>query len=189
MRLRQLLMCILLVPASILARAQKVNDYLFTTFNTNNGLAGNTVLNVLQDHKGFMWIATTDGLQRYDGKRFLTFKNKPGDPLSLPHDGIENIYEDQKHNLWIQTANNKIGIFNTTRFTWQEIPIQAPDPKDLLNLKDLLEDKAGNLYLLLREKQQPIIASLPKTRHSPTSISLSPIYKPATGKYTSQGIN
>jgi ligand-binding sensor domain-containing protein/signal transduction histidine kinase len=153
-----------------LATAQKVNDYLFTHFNTNNGLAGNTVLNVIQDHKGFMWIATTDGLQRYDGKRFLTFKNKPNDPASLPHDGIEDVYEDKKNNLWIQTANNNIGIFNSTRFTWQEVPVQASDPKDLLYLKDFLEDKAGNLYLLLRERQQPIYLYSAKDKafiHSP----------------------
>lgn len=162
MRLRLLLLCILLVQASTLATAQKVNDYLFTHFNTNNGLAGNIVLKVIQDHKGFMWIATTDGLQRYDGKRFLTFKSKPNDPTSLPHDGIEDIYEDQQHNLWIQTANNKIGIFNTTHFTWHEIPVKAPDPKDLLFLKDFVEDKAGNLYLLLRERQQPIYLYSPK---------------------------
>lgn len=164
MCLQRLLLCLLLVQATLLTRAQKVNDYLFTTFNTNNGLASNTVINVIQDHKGFMWIATTDGLQRYDGKRFLTFKNKPGDPLSLPHDGIEQVYEDKQHTLWVQTANYKIGTFNTTRFTWQEIPIRASNEKTLFSLKDLLEDKAGNLYLVLREQQQSIYLYSAKDR-------------------------
>ncbi|NII26852.1 hypothetical protein HB364_17310 [Pseudoflavitalea sp. X16] len=147
----RLLLCILFSHACLMAGAQKVNEYQFTSFNTNNGLSANAVLNVIQDHKGFMWLATTNGLQRYDGKRFLTFRNKPGDPQTIPHNIVEGVYEDTKHNLWVQTADDKVGIFSTTHFTYREIPIRVRDKKELMSIKYLMEDREGNLYLLLHQ--------------------------------------
>ena len=151
MRQRLLLLCILFSYTCFTAGAQKVSEYIFTSFNTNNGLSSNTVVNVVQDHKGFMWLATTNGLQRYDGKRFLTFRNKPGDPQTIPHNRVEGVYEDTKHNLWVMTADDKVGIFNTTHFTYREVPVRVRDKKELISIKFLTEDKEGNLYLLLHQ--------------------------------------
>lgn len=151
MHLRLLLLSILFSHTCFIAGAQKVSEYIFASFNTNNGLSANTVLNVIQDHKGFMWMATTNGLQRYDGKRFLTFKNKPGDPQTIPHNIVEGVYEDAKHNLWVVTADDKIGIFSTTHFTYRQVPVQVRNKKELASIKYLMEDKEGNLYLLLHQ--------------------------------------
>jgi len=56
--------------------AQQVKQYVFSHFSTEDGLASNIVNNVVQDDKGFTWLAAIDGLQRYDGNKFITFKTK-----------------------------------------------------------------------------------------------------------------
>ncbi|MGZ8538859.1 MAG: ligand-binding sensor domain-containing protein, partial [Flavisolibacter sp.] len=93
--------------------AQESKQYSFKHFSVTNGLASNTVSTVIQDKDGFIWIATVNGLQRYDGSGFITFKSKSSDPRTIPTNHIITIFEDKKKNLWLVGDNNKIGIFDT----------------------------------------------------------------------------
>ena len=60
-----------------------VRDLKFTHLTTNDGLSQGYVIAILQDRRGFMWFATRDGLNRYDGNAFVVYKNNPNDPGSL----------------------------------------------------------------------------------------------------------
>lgn len=53
-------------------------------FATEEGLSSSTIISLLQDHNGFMWIGTAEGLNRYDGSEFKVYKNDRSNPLSLP---------------------------------------------------------------------------------------------------------
>ncbi len=55
----------------------------FVRLNTNNGLSNNTVTDILQDHSGFVWIATTDGLNRYDGRSCEVYRHNPDNFTSI----------------------------------------------------------------------------------------------------------
>jgi signal transduction histidine kinase/ligand-binding sensor domain-containing protein/AraC-like DNA-binding protein len=66
-----------------------------------NGLSNNVVNSIFQDHNGFMWFGTYDGLNRYDGHGFKTYRNIIGDSTSLSSNSINVIEEDAKHRLWI----------------------------------------------------------------------------------------
>ncbi|MET2984126.1 sensor histidine kinase [Aureibaculum conchae] len=80
--------------------AQQIDpDYI----SINDGLAAPNVKDVFQDSFGLIWIATTNGLQKYDGYTFETFKNKPGKPNSLQNNNLWSLAEDDEHNLWIGT--------------------------------------------------------------------------------------
>lgn len=70
-------------------------------YSTENGLSLNSVNDLHFDNQGFLWISTADGLQRFDGYRFLTFKHNATDKKSIPENSISSIYEDQTGNLWI----------------------------------------------------------------------------------------
>jgi signal transduction histidine kinase/streptogramin lyase len=70
-------------------------------YTTDNGLSLNSVIDMHFDKQGFLWVATADGLQRFDGYRFQTFKHDPLDKKSIPENSVANIYEDQSNNLWI----------------------------------------------------------------------------------------
>jgi ligand-binding sensor domain-containing protein len=102
------------------AFAQQPKQYSFTHFSTSSGLVTNTVTYATQDDKGYMWFATIDGLQRYDGNNFVSFRNQSSNPRSLPADYIVQVITDKKENLWVWSGN-KIGIFNTSDFSFAPV--------------------------------------------------------------------
>lgn len=68
------------------------------------GLSNNVVTSIYQDHDGFMWFGTYDGLNRYDGYGFQVFRNIIGDTGSLSDNHIYNIAGDAAHNIWISSS-------------------------------------------------------------------------------------
>ena len=83
-----------------------------THLGIGQGLSNNSVRCIFQDHDGFMWFGTYDGLSRWDGYEFKVFRNKLNDSTSLPHNYIYDINEDDHANLWVGTGQG-IGIYNS----------------------------------------------------------------------------
>jgi signal transduction histidine kinase/ligand-binding sensor domain-containing protein/DNA-binding response OmpR family regulator len=87
------------------------------------GLSNNAVMSICQDHNGFLWIGTYDGLNRYDGYKFRVFHNIIGDTTSLATNTIYSIEEDDKHCLWVggqkglSMYNVLTSKFSTIRFS------------------------------------------------------------------------
>jgi ligand-binding sensor domain-containing protein len=74
---------------------------VFTHLTADNGLLSNTAGAVCQDSRGYIWIGTTDGLQRYDGSRFITYRSDLHKPDALHQPWIHAIFEDSKKRLWV----------------------------------------------------------------------------------------
>ena len=72
--MRIVIFLFLLLGNYVLTFGQKI-DYCFRTIDIRNGLSQNSVNKVFQDHIGFMWIGTKDGLNRYDGYSFRIYNN------------------------------------------------------------------------------------------------------------------
>src|SRR3954465_15160324 len=90
------------------AHAQEGRQYSFKHFSVTNGLASNTVGAVIQDKEGFMWMATDNGLQRYDGSSFITFRHEKDVATSIPSNYIHNMYMDEEKNIWLLCEGNKL---------------------------------------------------------------------------------
>ncbi len=128
---------------------QQAKQYVFSRYNTGNGLASNFVNNLVQDQRGYIWLATINGLQRYDGHKFITYKHQPDNPLTVPSDNISSVYFDKRGNLWVLTSDNKIGTFNTATYTYKEVPVKL-NPTENSNLVGrLIETKIGKLLLFI----------------------------------------
>jgi ligand-binding sensor domain-containing protein len=84
---------------------------------------------VAQDMDGYIWVATTNGLQRYDGNSFITFKAQENNASAIPTNHITGLYKDKKNNLWLIGDNNRIGIFNTRKFVFKEVNVPAGNKK------------------------------------------------------------
>jgi ligand-binding sensor domain-containing protein/anti-sigma regulatory factor (Ser/Thr protein kinase) len=84
----------------------------FDRVTTQNGLSNNQVNCILQDRRGFMWIGTNDGLNRYDGNYFLIFRNVPGDSATISGNMITDLLEDEQGLLWIATADGGLCRYN-----------------------------------------------------------------------------
>jgi ligand-binding sensor domain-containing protein/signal transduction histidine kinase/DNA-binding response OmpR family regulator len=89
------------------------NNLTFRKYQVNNGLSENTVQAILQDRQGFLWFGTKDGLNRFDGNEYRTFRNNYQDKRSIGNNFIRSIFEDTNGKLWIGT-DNKIYIYNPT---------------------------------------------------------------------------
>ena len=125
----------------VLAPAQKaviesVNPWQFAHLTEADGLASKFVTDICQDDAGFWWLATDNGLQRFDGKHFVTFLHDPEDPGSLPADRVNALFFDEKKRLWIATSggmcryNPVSGRFDQTQANGK--PVSAGFPSRFL---------------------------------------------------------
>jgi len=139
-----------LLLLAINAAGQGARQYTFSHFGVSSGLASNEATDGLQDERGFIWVATNNGLQRFDGQRYLSFHHEKGNPSSIPHNFITQLLLDKKKNLWVLTGNGKVGTFDTKRFIFHEVKVKVKDTSVLAPAdKELIEDEQGNLFLIL----------------------------------------
>jgi ligand-binding sensor domain-containing protein len=75
----------------------------FDHFGPEQGLSDGTVEAILEDHRGFLWFGTPDGLNRYDGYDFTVYRHDPTDPRSPSRSYITSLLEDRSGELWIGT--------------------------------------------------------------------------------------
>jgi diguanylate cyclase (GGDEF)-like protein len=87
------------------AGAAPVRPIRFDRLALEQGLSQSSVMDVLQDRRGYIWLATEDGLNRYDGTGFKVYRHDPADPNSLPSSFVWDVEEDARGNLWIATAS------------------------------------------------------------------------------------
>src|SRR5690349_12509678 len=94
---------IILLSAVILftAAAGQQTRFRVTHYDEATGLQSNVISAMLQDKKGYMWFGTADGLCRFDGYTFRTFRRQKGESNSLPGNNILKLAEDSSGKIWI----------------------------------------------------------------------------------------
>ena len=102
--MKRLLLLSLIICFGISQFARASVDIRPTFYTINEGLADNLVRRIFQDSKGFLWISTQNGLNRYDGYSFMTFLPEKGDPVSLADRHVLDITEDKHGFLWAKTS-------------------------------------------------------------------------------------
>jgi ligand-binding sensor domain-containing protein len=84
----------------------------FEKITVENGLSHNKVNCIMQDHRGFIWIGTDDGLNRFDGRSFEIFRHEAGNPQSISGNRISDMLEDENGIIWISTLDGGIASYN-----------------------------------------------------------------------------
>jgi len=102
----------------------------FAHLSVQDGLSQSGVTCVFQDHQGFMWFGTQDGLNRFDGYNITVFKHVPEDTTSLIDNFVIMIGEDENDDLWINTLNAPeiFSVFDRRRESFKQHPRAAIDP-------------------------------------------------------------
>ena len=124
------------------------NRIRFERITTDNGLSSNNTSYIFQDKKGFLWISTQDGINRYDGYTFKYFKHIPGNLNSLSDYAVGHIYEDSKGDFWISTREG-LNVFNPDSETFKHFNPQK-DSTIILGSERIVcttEDKYGNIWI------------------------------------------
>lgn len=124
-----------------------------THYSTKDGLSHNGVICITRDREGFMWFGTFDGLNRFDGHNFITYKSRPGDSSKLRSNKIRDIVEDNSGYLWVLTFDYKVYRFD--KATEQFTPISdAPSQNQFTDktvVKTILPDKVNGVWLLTKD--------------------------------------
>jgi ligand-binding sensor domain-containing protein/anti-sigma regulatory factor (Ser/Thr protein kinase) len=146
---KSLSLIFLLVAASLLSDAQPdrvvPNQLFFKRISTEQGLPQPSVNSILRDSRGFVWMATEDGLSRFDGTAFRTFRHDPADSTSLSHNVVHFIQEDDvTGNLWIGTVS---GINYFDRSLEKFKVFKTGNPPGTVYTNAALDKKRGRLWL------------------------------------------
>lgn len=114
--IRRLSFILFLVLFASILHAERTN-YLYS-FNSdlNEGISQLSVMDIYQDSKGYLWFATKNGLNRFNGKEYVIYRREDGNEHSLSGNSIASVTEDQEGYLWVGTNNglNRIDL-NTDR--------------------------------------------------------------------------
>lgn len=132
MRFAILSMSLWVLALPLLAQANKTESkspfppsFIFERLDIESGNASRDIWRMMKDQQGFMWFATVDGLDRFDGKTIKTFKIDPLDSASLPNNRIWEIYEDVDGKFLIGTGGGGLTVFNPRKeqfspFKWRD---------------------------------------------------------------------
>ena len=119
----KILSAVLLIVASVL-NGQTIKNK-FTHFTEQDGLSSNVVKCIMQDHLGYIWIGTGNGITKYDGYKFENFTVAPKDTNFLQLPLTTSLYEDSKGNIWIGSvggvtkydrSKNSFALFSFSHF-------------------------------------------------------------------------
>ena len=120
----------------------------FDHLSVKQGLSQGNVWNVHQDKLGFIWIATEDGVNVYDGYNFTVYRNNPADSFSISNNNIDLIKEDKDGNLWIATQHG-LNFYNRKLNRFERHMHDPKNPGSLSNddIGEIFIDKKNRLWV------------------------------------------
>ena len=132
------------VPSAVSPRAIR-----FQHLTIKDGLSQNGVRFIFQDSRGFMWLGTWDGLNRFDGYEYTIYRNDPDDPNSLSDNLIGAVYEDTDGIFWIGTGAGGLNRFDLSAGRFTRYPHGKDSPQSLRGnfVLAIEQDSEGFLWI------------------------------------------
>lgn len=125
----------------------QVKNLQFSRLSVEDGLSQSAVMAIFQDSRGYMWLGTQDGLNKYNSVDFITYRHNPSDSLSLPGNAISEIYEDRKGNLWAGTSVG-LALYLPHLNAFKTMPVDvAHNVLTGMEVTSFLHDAEGNFWI------------------------------------------
>lgn len=118
--------------------------YNYKNYTVDNGLPSSEVFHAVQDHKGFIWFATNEGVSRFDGYRFHNYSNMEG----LPENTILEIFEDEMNRLWFMSISGKLSWYqydSIYQYPYNKVITNFKEGKDYPIKKSFYIDSLSNI--------------------------------------------
>lgn len=142
-----LLTLLVTVSMSVCLRTT-AQEFVFNHLTAKDGLASSFVYSLWQDRKGYVWIGTENGLQRYDGYQFFSPYQQSGNDR-LPRRPVNQIMIDTMDRMWLRMGKS-VGIFDYTSFRYKPVPfnkdLNIPQNADVF----IEKDSSGRVFVLIR---------------------------------------
>jgi len=121
----------------------------FEQLTIDDGLSQSIVQCMIQDRQGFMWFGTQDGLNRYDGYKFIVYKKDISVKNTLSNNNINCLYEDSEGDLWIGTAGGGLCRYDRDKDSFENYISAEDDHNSVSNnrIRSVCEDSFGNLWI------------------------------------------
>ncbi|UXI66835.1 two-component regulator propeller domain-containing protein [Tahibacter amnicola] len=144
---RWVLYGLLLLLCAQSARAVDPYSVRFQNYAIEDGLSHNRVRSLAQDRDGYLWVATRDGLNRFDGRDFRVYKHDPSDPHSLPDNVVMVVATSPEGILWLGTASGGLAYYDAEHDRF--IRYRADTTTRLANnyVRSLHFDRQGTLWV------------------------------------------
>lgn len=128
------------------------------------GLSQGMVYDLLQDQQGFIWVATKDGLNRYDGYTFKVFTHDPYDPYSISSNTCTALLYDSQGRLWIGTEKDGLNLYDPVKQRFYRVDIASKKQKGggSLTIVQLEEDHSGAIWMITNQPSVQFKISIPK---------------------------
>lgn len=97
-------------------------EFIFEHYSSDDGLPHNSICDIHQDSRGYLWLCTWYGLSRYDGNGFVNYTMQPGDYSNLSHNRILSVEEDASGYLWVTTYDYRLYRFDVDAEEFLPVP-------------------------------------------------------------------
>ncbi|MDF2157048.1 sensor histidine kinase [Algoriphagus sp. CAU 1675] len=141
--IKKLLLSVLLF-LSVLTLLAERRKYFVTHFGTEQGMASDQIFTLFRDDSGYLWIGTVNGLQRFDGRSFMTYQIKS--PELQPSKPVMEILKDLEGTLWLKVGDD-YGYYQPELELFTPIPFEKEENRFLG--EQLWMDSKGNLFVIL----------------------------------------
>jgi len=139
-----LLIAITFNSSSAIAQKDSIN---FTRITSKDGLSSNIVRAILKDHYGWMWFATEDGLNRFDGNHFTVYRHQEKEHNSLPASDITALFEDSAGNLWVGTNGGGLCLYDRNNDTFINMErFEGGASLSSSTIRTICNDSSGNVW-------------------------------------------
>jgi ligand-binding sensor domain-containing protein len=121
----------------------------FEELSIDEGLSQTIVYSIAQDNEGYMWFATEDGLNRYDGYHFHVIRHDPENQKSLGYNHILDLYVDSRGILWVGTFLKGLDRYDRKTDSFEHYMSVRDDPTTISNdmVQCIHEDQAGDIWV------------------------------------------
>lgn len=115
-------------------------------YSPDENLSSSLINQIYQDKRGFIWIATENGLNKFDGMKFSTYKHIPEDESSLKNDYVRTVFEDSSGNFWIGCIDGLM-IYDRASDSFKEIPMYNGDKRVNPHVTRIIETRNKEIWI------------------------------------------
>ncbi|MCB0838465.1 MAG: histidine kinase, partial [Bacteroidetes bacterium] len=137
---------VLMLP-SMEGIAQEQQLLSWEYFDESKGLNTTIVNDIFQDREGFLWLATREGLVRFDGHTFRYFRNVPGDSTSIYSNHVFCITEDEQGNIWTGLIRGGVSCYDRKTGKFKNYPFTQKLKMKTAPILGIFIDKEGEIWL------------------------------------------